>query len=835
MSVGVGRAREMPRRTGLTEAEAAARRAQGQGNDAKLKTSRTYAEIVRQNVFTFFNTVLFSLALLLLLLGSPKDAFFTGVVALFNVVVATVQEVRAKRKLDRIALLARPTATVIREGLDKVIDPGEVVLGDLLVAEPGDQIIVDGQVLGDDRCEMDESLLTGEADSIAKRQGDEVYSGSFVVSGRVEYEAQKVGRESLANKLTQGARVFTRELTPLQREVNLIVRVLLGVVVFFGIIIALNFLIYQDSALMQAVQDASVTFGLAPSSLFLMIVTAYALGAVRIANKGALVQQANSVESLCHVSVLCLDKTGTLTANKIRLDGIQGTEQLAHGELCRLLGAYARSVSTSTKTSDALAAACDGEARAVAEEVPFSSKHKWSALSFEDQDLGGVYVLGAPEMLQRRLANDLDPALADLAWQWADQGLRVLLFARGVEGSPLYDAGGQPHLPGDLVPLCMLSFRDELRPEARETLKAFERAGVELKIISGDNPHTVAALAAQVGFGREGELIRVFSGLELDELDQAQFRQVALDTAIFGRITPDQKKRLVQVLRQEGHYVAMIGDGVNDVLALKQANLGVAMQSGSQATRGVADMVLLGDSFAALPQAVTEGQRIWNGMEDVLRLYMTRIFALALLIAMIAMLSAGFPLTPSQSSIISLLTLALPAFALALWARPGPVPTVSIGRRLIHFVLPAMMTFATASLAIYLYFLVSTGDEAYAQQVLTYAMIGMGLILVIFVEPPAEFWVGGDDLAGDWRPTLLALGLFVAFFAGLQIPLLRDFYGMSALRQPLDYVLIIGIAVVWTFVLRFVWRARLFERYLGADLSSSHQARIHHTSTTAPD
>jgi cation-transporting ATPase E len=816
--------------TGLTEAEADARRARGQGNDVRLKTSRTYAEIVRENVFTFFNVVLFGLALVLLLLGSPKDAFFTGVVALFNVVVATVQEVRAKRKLDRIALLTRPTATVIRDGQPKAVDPGQVVLGDLLLAEAGDQIVVDGQVLSDGRCEMDESLLTGEADPVAKRQGDEVYSGSFVVSGRIEYEAQKVGGESLANKLTEGARTFTRELTPLQREVNLIVRVLLGVVLFFGLIIALNYLIYQDIPLVQAVQQASVTFGLAPSSLFLMIVTAYALGAVRIANKGALVQQANSVESLCHVSVLCLDKTGTLTANKIRLHEIQPTGNLpdgdlsdgdlSDGELRRLLGTFARSVSTRNRTADALAAACPGEMRAFVEEVPFSSAHKWSALSFADGDPRGAYVLGAPEILHPHLTTGLGPALDALAREWADQGLRVLLFACQAQGGPLHDAEGQPRLPAGLVSLGLLSFHDELRPEARETLAAFERAGIELKIISGDNPHTVAALARQAGFGRESGSVWVLSGLDLAGMDEAQFRQAALDTAIFGRITPEQKQRLVQVLRQQGHYVAMIGDGVNDVLALKQAKLGVAMQSGSQATRSVADIVLLNDSFAALPRAFTEGQRIWNGMEDVLRLYMTRIFAMALIIAMVAMLSAGFPLTPSQSSIISLLTLALPAFGLALWARPGLVSNMSIGRRLIHFIVPAMLTFAAASLAIYLYFLVSTGDDAYSQLALTYAMIGMGLILVVFVEPPSEFWAGGDDLAGDWRPTLLALGLFVAFFAGLQFPFLRDFYGMSALRQPLDYGIIVGVAAIWTVVLRFVWRAHLFERYLGIDLSN---------------
>ncbi len=821
MSPNLEKPHETPQ-AGLTETEAATRRDRGQGNDVRLKTSRTYVEIARDNIFTFFNIVLFGLALTLLLLGSPRDAFFTGAVALFNVVVATVQEVRAKQKLDRIALLTRPKATVIREGQQKAVDPSEVVLGDLLVAEAGDQIVVDGQVLSDDRCEMDESLLTGEADPVAKRQGDGVYSGSFIVSGRADYVAQVVGRECLANKLTEGARTFSRELTPLQREVNLIVRVLLAAVLFFGIIIVLNFLLYQDVPLVQAVREASVTFGLAPSSLFLMIVSAYALGAVRIANKGALVQQANSVESLCHVSVLCLDKTGTLTANRIRLDKIEGTGALPDTELRRVIGTFAHSVSAGNRTSDALAATCQGEARTFAEEVPFSSAHKWSGLSFQDGDLQGVYVLGAPEMLQPRLVTALDPELSSLARQWANQGLRVLMFAYQADALPLYDAQGRPRLPQDLVPLCLLSLCDELRPEARETLESFKRVGVELKIISGDNPHTVAALARQAGFGQEDDPAPAISGLDLAEMDEAQFRQATLDTTIFGRIAPDQKQRLVEVLRQEGHYVAMIGDGVNDVLALKQAKLGIAMQSGSQATRGVADIVLLDDSFAALPRAFTEGQRIWNGMEDILRLYMTRIFAMALLIAMIAMLSAGFPLTPSQSSIISLISLAIPALALALWARPGLVSDVSIGRRLLHFVVPAMLTFAAACLVIYLYFLVTTGDEAYAQLALTYAMIGMGLILVIFVEPPSEFWAGGDDLAGDWRPTLLALVLFVVFFAGLEIPVLRDFYGLSALHQPLDYVVLAAVTLVWTLVLRFVWRARLFERYLGIDLSNPH-------------
>ena len=809
---------------GLSVAEAASRRERGLGNDVEIKTSRTYVEIVRENVFTFFNMVLFGLGLLLLLLGSPKDAFFTATVAFLNVIVATVQEIRAKRKLDRIALLARPKATVIRSGMERVLDPSHVVLGDLLVAGPGDQIVVDGQVVSDSRCDVDESLLTGESDGVPKVRGDEVYSGSFVLTGRLVYEAQRVGQESFANQLTKGARAFTREYTPLQREVDVMVRVLLFVVGFFGLMLALNYLINQDVSFVESVRAASVVFGLAPSSLFLMIVTAYALGAVRIAGKGALVQQANSVESLCHVTVLCLDKTGTLTANQIHLDEVHALGRMPEPELRKVLGIFAHSVSVRNKTTEALAEACAGAPAAVREEVPFSSVYKWSAMTTDQADLRGTYLLGAPEVLwphvspEERDRVDADAGSAGLTSRWEGRGLRVLLFAYQPEPVPLHDKEDKPQLPDDLLPLCFLSFHDELRPEAERTIAEFDRAGIALKIISGDNPHTVAALAQQAGMERDGQSLQIVSGIDLDRMDEAQFRQTALETAIFGRITPEQKRRLVRTLRDAGHYVAMIGDGVNDVLALKQAKVGVAMQSGSQATRSVADIVLLNDSFAALPRAFLEGQRILNGMVDVLRLYMTRILSLAVLIAMIAMLSAGFPFTPSQSSIISVLTLAVPAFALALWSRPGPVPNLSIALRLVHFVLPAVVTLSMAGLTVYLYFIVTTSDEAYAQLGLTYANIVMGLILVVFVEPPSPFWVGGDEIAGDWRPAVLAVGLFLAFVAGLGVPLLRDFYGLSGLRQPTDY-LVIGVAsLVWMVLVRWIWRARLLERYLALNL-----------------
>ncbi len=815
--------------SGLSAGEVDRRRAEGLGNEADFRSSRPYGEILRQNLFTFFNIVLFTVSLVLLILGSPQDAFFTATVALMNVTIASTQEVRAKRKLDQINLLTRPKVTVIRDGQEKQIDRSEVVKGDILVVGPGDQVVVDGQVIDGSRIDMDESLLTGESDRIRKNSGDPVFSGSFCVNGRAIYEAQKVGVDSLAGQLTKGARTFTREYTPLQREVDLVIRVLLLAVLFFGLMVTISYFINEEATLLESVRSASVVFGLAPSSLFLTIVVAYAFGAIRIADKGALVQQANSVESLCHVTVLCLDKTGTLTTNQITLDDLllldgSGYEQAV---LEKILGAYAGSLSAGNRTSDAIAEAFEGSPRSIRDEVLFSSERKWSAVTFAgDDEMTGTYVLGAPEIVNPYLASVRGqaaitlPEMESLLDSWTARGRRVLLFAGRPDCPALHDEKDQPQLPRNLTPLGLLSFSDVLRPDARETLDEFTRTGIELKIISGDNPQTVSALARQAGLdgqvGLDGRTMpmKVISGPELSQMDKAQFTQATLETTIFGRITPDQKEELVRVLRKEGHYVAMTGDGVNDVLALKQANLGIAMQSGSQATRSVSDIVLLNDSFAALPQAFIEGQRILNGMEDILRLYMTRIFSLMLLIAMIAMLAAGFPLTPSQNSIISIITLTVPAFALAVWARPGAVRHRSLTRRLVHFVLPAAITMSAAGLVIYLYFVITTEDTAYAQLTLTYGMIAMGLFLVIFVEPPTMFWVGGDEYSGDRRPTLLAFFLFLLFLLALIAPGVSDFYALTPLRQAEDYLIIAAVTIVWMLVVRTVWRSGLVDRYL---------------------
>lgn len=813
-------AEQPPILEGLSEGEVRARRSRGLGNNIEFGTSRTFAQILRENLFTFFNMVLIVLGVLLVIFGSPVDALITSGVLLINIVIAAVQEVRAKDKLDQIALLTRPRATVIREGQELEVDPNEIVMGDLLSVGPGDQIVVDGYVVSQGRFDVDESLITGESRLVAKHEGDQLYSGSFCVAGRGVYEATRVGISSFANKLTLEARTFTRHLTPLQRQVNLVIRILLALVFFFSILMVINNALNGIPAV-ESVREASVLFGMAPSSLFLMIVIAYAVGAVRIANKGALVQQANSVESLCNVNILCLDKTGTLTTNRINLDEIQAYDQHVNdlsGEAVRpLLGDFSSSATVQNRTSEAILRACPGQPRQVREEVPFSSELGWSGLVFDGPALQGTYVLGAPEALKPRLVPGSD--LGDKIDSWRSQGRRVLLFAFNQDHMPLHDLEDEPRLPDGLIPLALLNFSDELRPDVRETLQGFAEAGIRLKFISGDNPETVAALVRQAGFVDEETSLRIVSGLELAEMDEVQFAGMAVNGTIFGRITPRQKEQLIRNLRDQGHYVAMTGDGVNDVLALKRANLGIAMESGSQATRNVADIVLLNDSFGVLPDAFKEGQRILNGMQDILRLYLSRILYLAFLIAAVAFVSAGFPFTPRQNAIISVITLSIPGFFLALWARPGPEPRVSLIRKLAHFVIPAVISVGIVGLGVYLFFLVRTGDMFYAQTMLTYMVVVCGLLLIIFVEPPTEWWVGGDVLSGDWRPTYMAGGLLLLFGLFIAVPLLRDFYGLIPLRHPGHYLFIALVAAVWVVGLRFVWRLRLVDRYLNVDLS----------------
>ncbi len=796
---------------GLTASEVEVRRKQGQANVAPLKTSRSYFQIVRENVFIPVNNFMFVLGIALLLLGQYSDALLSVGVVTFNILVSVVQEIRAKRTLDRIALLSRPKAAVIREGQERQVDPGDLVIDDILVVRPGDQIVVDGVVVGDGRMEVDESLLTGESDLISKRTGDAVYSGSFCVTGSARYQAVQVGAKTVASQLTVGARAFRRMYTPLQHDINVFIQAILLLALFFELLLVVDAL-FSHFILVQSVKMAVVIFGIVPKGLILAISVAYALGAVRIVGKGALVQQANAVESLSNVDTLCLDKTGTLTTNNMALERVH-VLNIDESELLYLLGNYVASLSAGNVTSEAIGAACSGQALQVSEEVPFSSTRKWSALSFDDDALQGVYVLGAPEVLLPSAPPSTD--LATLVDEETALGRRVLLFAQSSTHAHLLDSSGEPRLPEDLTPLGLVSLRDELRPQALETLTSFAEVGIQLKIISGDHPKTVAALAKQVGL--DSNDIKVVSGEGLAEMDMAQLALVAEETTIFGRITPQQKERLVQALRSRDHYVAMIGDGVNDVLSLKQADLGIAMNSGSQATRSVADIVLLRDSFESLPQVFHEGQRIRNGMQNILKLFLTRVLYMTILLVGTTIVD-GFPLVPKQNAILTFFTEGIPTLGLATWTHPGPSPRRYLYRSFLHFIIPAATTLSLAGLGVFFAVLSWTSQLTAAQSALTTFAVVCGLLLIPFVVPPTKAWVGGNTLSSDWRPTLMALGLLVGYGVMLAIPPLGAIFEIRQL--PIGVYILIGVvAVIWGLTLRWIWRKRLLERYLQVDWS----------------
>ncbi|MBD1844096.1 HAD-IC family P-type ATPase [Cyanobacteria bacterium FACHB-63] len=798
---------------GLSDRQVRERVSSGETNNVKLPTSRSYARIFQENLLTFVNAVFFAISGVFILLRRPSDAIFVAVVIFSGVVIGIVQEIWAKQKLDEIALLSRPHATVIRNGEEINIDPSEIVLGDTLVLRPGDQVLVDGEIVGAGRVEVDESLLTGESDLIVKVAGKPVYSGSFCASGSACYEAQKVGIDTVAYQLTMGAREFRQVYTPLQAEINLIIRILLLLASFLWLLIGISF-VSRSQTLNEVVQRAAVIAGLIPAGLILAITLSYAMGSIRMLGQNVLIQQTNAVESLSNVDVLCLDKTGTLTTNQIELYSLHPIA-CSEPELRSRLGDFAASTQARNRTSESVLIACGGYDKPIRSEIPFSSARKWSAIEFADQP--GTYVLGAPEILMK--ATTLDEESLDYVDRQVNHGYRVVLFAYTPESI------ADSTLP-ELTPLGILCFSDQLRPSARETLQGFVKAGITLKIISGDNPQTVAALAKQADFSDD---IRLISGAELAQMDEAQFVQAARNYNVFGRITPQQKAQLVRSLRKSGHYVAMTGDGVNDVLSLKQANLGIAMESGSKATRSIADIVLLKDSFEALPHTFLEGQRIQNGIRDVIKLFMVRLCCVALLIFAIAIVSDSFPLLNKHSAIVTLIGVGIPTTFIPIWAQPGELQKRSLVRSMLHFVVPATITITLVSLTVYLFYLVSAVLDLppnvglaeiefnIPRTALVTILVFCELLLIPFLKPPTNAWTGGEPLSGDWRYTIVAVALLVVYLLILAIPPLRVFFELSPLS--LQDCLFLGlVAIEWALILRLSWRTRFLDRFLGVDL-----------------
>jgi cation-transporting ATPase E len=821
---------------GLTGVEAEARRRRGEANTAVGGTSRSYATILRTNVFSFFNTILFVIGVALLALGRYSDALVSVGLGLINAVLSAVQEIRAKRKLDRLQLLDQARVVVVRDGREVEVAPDAVVRGDVLRVRPGDQVVVDGPLLDGGRVEADESLLTGESDPVVKNPGDDLRSGSICVAGAGHQLARDVGGHSYAGRLTAEARRVTTDKTPLQRRIEFVVRLVIALTVLMsGAILAQAAL--EEFTLLRVIQISAVLSGLVPYGLFLLIAVAYTVGAATIARRGALVQQVNAVESVGNVDVVCTDKTGTLTTGRLTVEEIEPFGGYDVVEVEAVLGALARSASTANLTTVALAANLPGTAWVVRDEVPFASSLRWSGVTTGDS----AWVLGAPDALAAHLNG---PTPEGAVAERAGRGLRLLLLARAVQpGAGLRDGEGRPALPS-LEPVGLVALADELRADVAESISRFHADGVALKVLSGDDPRTVAALATRAGFS-VGEPV---SGVDLDGLDDAALDRLVARTTVFGRVAPEQKERIVSSLRRQGHYVAMIGDGVNDARALKGAQVGVAMRSGSAVTRGVADIVLVDDSFAALLPARREGRRIINGISTSMYVFLARVASQGMVILAVTMLGLGFPYSPTQVG-LTLLTVGVPTLFLTRWASPAP-PDEHLLANLAHFVVPAAVVtagFGTAVYAVLYEFVLRGFTEGHtpAQVIsqferytgLTYgpdtdfataaATIGAqtglstffclaSFLLILFLAPPTRFFAAWTRPTDDRRPTLLVAVLIVVFTAVLFVPALWTYFGLTGPAAPV-FSIVLPALVLWFAALTVAFRLRLLDHVLGLD------------------
>lgn len=754
---------------------------------------RTYREIVRENVLTFVNVAIFALGIALALVGDPGAGIVSVAVVAVNVVVSVAQEVRAKILLERIALLVRPTARVIRDGQETTVAEADLRAGDVVRIVAGDQVLADAVVRGAEPVEVDESLLTGESAPVAKAAGDEVLAGSFCVSGATLSEAVRVGEATLVSRLTAGARAFRRTTTPLQQRVDTIIRGVLIVALSLAVVVVASALI-ERTPLLRSVGMAMVIAGLVPNGLLLAVAAAYAMSAVRVARRGVLVQQANAIDSLSYVDVLCADKTGTLTTSRTRLERLvplDGDAEL----LATRLAVFAASTEVADRAVAALRDARPAPPAPTTAAVPFSAARGWSALTFADPALGTL-VLGAPERLRAYLAAPLDETGLE---RLAAAGLRVMLFARGRR---VAESG-----PEALEPIGLVCLSEELRTDAAETLARFAQAGIAVKIVSGDHPSTVGAIARAAGLAGTA----VATGAEVDASDDDTLARLAAATTIFARVTPEQKRRIVRALRASGRYVAMVGDGVNDVLALKAADLGIAMRSGASSARAVADMVLLTDEIGTLLPASEEGRRILRGMRDILRIFLTRVLYATLLIVGISTIEGAFPFTPKQNALLTLLSVGIPSLALAAWAGARPIHPDDLGAGLARVVVPAGWTVALLGFGAYL---VHAGapEPAAAQTALTTLAVFCGVLLY------ADASVRGGTGRADARHVAVGATMIGAFLAILASPAAGAF-DLVAL-PPREVALLAVTAIVWIAAVRWLWRRHALEVALGVSGSA---------------
>jgi cation-transporting ATPase E len=766
---------------GLSGQEAARRLAElGEPADT---SSRSVASIVAGNVFTLFNAIIGVFFVLILSLGLWADAIF-GFIAALNSYIGIRQELKAKETLDALALLVAPKAQAIRDGVPVDLRAEEVVPGDVVRVEPGDQLVADGEVIQSRGLTMDESMLTGESDGIRKQTRDEVLSGSFCLNGSGYYEVTAVREDSYAEKIAGEAREFRHPPSPLQEEVNRVIWVNTIALVPLGILVLVA-LSARDTPFKEAVQTATAGLvTLIPEGLVLLMSVTFAVAAVRLAKQNTLVQQISATESLAAVDTICVDKTGTLTDGELELVEVVPANGAETAAAERALARFAASAGERNRTLQVIAEKYRSQPERPVAEVPFSSAWKWSGLTLNGGSSTSSYVMGAPDVLMAngslRLAPDLQASLEE----HTAAGRRVVAFAEAA-GSLPEDPASEP--PPRLEPTALVVLEERLRSDAAETIEFMRDQHVDLKLISGDARSTVTAVAYAIGVPKNAGVIE---GPQLPD-DKARLGDAAIANTIFCRITPEQKKALVTALGDRGRFTAMIGDGVNDVPALKQARMAVAMGSGSQITKGVADIVLLKDQFSMLPRAVGEGRRIARNIHRLGRLYMTKSVYAATLIALTSILGFTFPFLPRQLTIAAFLTIGIPSFVLALAPSEGPLYRGRLLRALFAFALPAGVATAAASL-LSLFFVdgLAGGTLTEGRTAATTTLIVLGLCFILLLErgPGREH----ITIQTYMLAMIAVLGALLAAVFALEP--VRDFFELELLSAGQWFLSLVAVA-----------------------------------------
>lgn len=825
---------------GLSFKQVAQARAADETNEFDNSSSRSIVAILRANVFTIFNAILASAVVVVLAVGSWQDAVF-GFVLLLNTLTGTIAELRAKRALDNLAVLAAPAAHVIRDGEAKDIEVSQVVLGELLELRSGDQVPADGQVLSSNGCEIDESILTGESVAVRKHENDQVLSGTTVIGGSARIRVTAVGEHSYANRLAMEARKYSVVTSELQEGTNRVLTWISWVIVPMTLLLLWSQLRVAggisgslDSGQWKAAVVLAVAgvVGMVPQGLVLLTSVNFAAAAMTLARRKVLVQELPAVEVLARVDMLCLDKTGTLTSGAVELDHIESClgsacadgdgGSLAAGKVsadaaaggsagtgsgavvpasaddaARAALAYLVGGSEVNSTGSAIAAGLTGLEPAQARyAIAFNSARKWSAV----QTQAGAYVLGAPEIVLAGSTGSgsteadnadsdgtglgsTDNAALERVKALASTGKRVLVLAHSNQA---LDQSENPTLPKDLTAALLVVLAEQVRPDAAQTLDYFKRQGVAVRVISGDNPVTVAAIAAHLGLRNPdgGEPVGV-DARTLPAIEDTQALADVLEKhTVFGRVTPEQKRAFVNALKSRGHTVAMTGDGVNDALALKDADLGIAMGNAAPATKAVSRLVLLNSQFDALPSVVAEGRRVIANMERVASLFLTKTTWAALLAAVVAITGFVYPFLPRQLTIVSSLTIGIPAFVLAL-APTNQRYRAGFLSRVLRLSVPAGVIVVVGVLCARLTLILMAANRNQISSVCTLVLVAGGLWLLSLTARP---WVW-------WRAVLVALMSTAALAVVLLAPL-RGFFDLAALTVNSWLVLVCAAGIV---------------------------------------